>query len=433
MKYLVSLILFFVFSTNNAFAQTEPKVDSQQNCTLEIKLNSVIGAGSLDYLERAMSAARHKNCNSILMLINTPGGNLQTTRDMVQLILNSDIPVLCLVYPSGAHAGSAGAIILQACHVAGAVEATNIGAATPISATGGQLSKDLRKKILNDTISWLDGITKMRGRDLKFSHDIITQAKAVDAKEALKLGAIDTVSSDIDDYLKFANGRTVRLSAKKEVQVKVGELVPYEPDARTQILSLIADPEIAYLMFLGSLGLIYFEVTHPGMMAPGVVGGIGFVLSMISMNKLNVSWGAVALVLLGLVFMIAEAFVPSFGALGIGGTVAFVLGSLFLFDPATSGYSLPLTLILPTSIFLGLVLMGLAYLAFQTRHVKRRATYDVLVGKIAKVVQLDDNSLRAGLIEVNGETWKFLSKVDIALNDEVKVTSYKGLTLNVEK
>ena len=247
------------------FAQETP---ASNTCTLQMEVTGAIGAATLDDLQRAQKKAERENCGALLLLINTPGGSLHTTRLIVDEIFNSPRPILCLVHPAGAHAGSAGAIILQACHVAGAMEATNIGAATPIAATGEKIPEDLRNKLLNDTISWLEGITKLRDRNLEFSREIVSKAKAVDAKEALKLGAIEFVAKSSDEFLQFCQNRKVKLSVSKEVEVQVGPIVKYETDLRSQLLSLITDPQIAYIMFMGSLGLIYFELTHPGTFAP---------------------------------------------------------------------------------------------------------------------------------------------------------------------
>ncbi|HEX4922879.1 MAG TPA: hypothetical protein VFV50_02300, partial [Bdellovibrionales bacterium] len=308
-------------------SQTGPadQAKSGAACTLQMKVDGVIGPGTLDYLDRAYDEAKAQNCESLLLLINTPGGNLQSTRLIVERILNSPIPVLCLVYPSGAHAGSAGAIIMQACHVNGAVETTNMGAATPIDGGGADIGKDLRQKVLNDTISWVEGLAELRGRNKKFARDIVETAKVVTAKEALSIGAIDFVGEEVATFVKFAAGRTTKIANNKEPKkVATGQIKAFEPDFRYRLLELITHPQIAYLLFMISIGLLYFEITHPGMILPGVAGTLGLVLSLISFHLLDVRWGGLALLVLGLIFLIAEAFVPSFGALGVGGIIAFV-------------------------------------------------------------------------------------------------------------
>jgi len=204
MKILISILSFlFVLLCMNF------NVHAKETCTLEIKIEGVIGPGTTDYIDRAINKAKKLECSSFLALINTPGGSLESTRIIVEKILNSDIPFLCLVAPQGGHAGSAGAIILQACHVNGALKATNLGAATPVAGSGQEIPKDLRNKLVNDTVSWLEGVTKLRGRNLEFSKKIVDEAKAVSSEEAYKLKAIDILSDDIKGFLEKDNGRKV--------------------------------------------------------------------------------------------------------------------------------------------------------------------------------------------------------------------------------
>lgn len=399
-------------------------------CTLEIKIEGVIGPGVTDYIDRALLNAKQSECSSILALINTPGGNLESTRMIVEKILNSEIPFLCVVAPQGAHAGSAGAIILQACHVNGALKATNIGAATPITGDGKDMTEDLRKKVINDTVSWLEGVTKLRGRNLQFSRQIVDEAKAVSSEAALKLKAIDILSEDIKGFLAKAHGMKTTINQKDHV-VSVGEIQVYQQDSRFYILQIFSDPQIAYLLFMGSLALLYFEFTHPGMMAPGVIGAIGLVLSLISFHKMDVWWGGLALMLLGVVFLIAEIFVTSFGVLGIGGIIAFVLGGIFLFDPAHTGYVLPLLTILPTALVFGGLMFGVGYLMLKTRKLKVQTGSEEMIGKNAKVWKLE--SVRSGNVKLHGEIWKFESQEDLKVNDPIVVVAVDGLTLKVKR
>ncbi|MCX7978048.1 MAG: nodulation protein NfeD, partial [Bdellovibrionaceae bacterium] len=328
-----TLVLFFTTIFLSVF--------SYADCTLAVNVKDGIGAGTLDLLSRAEEQARAKGCGSLLIRLNTPGGSLQSTRLIVEKILSSELPWLCLVTPDGAHAGSAGAIIHQACHVNGGLPTTNVGAATPVSGGGQEMGKDLRAKMINDTVSWLEGVSKLRGRNTKFSRAIVEEAKAYNMVEAHKMGAVDFVVANEAEFLAKASGRRVKISADREIQVRVGEILNYEPDLRAKVLNFISDPELAYLIFMASLGLLYVELTNPGLIAPGVAGVIGLVLSLMTFHKLEIVWGALGLILLGLVFLVAELFVPSFGALGIGGFISFVVGSVLLFDSERTGVPVP--------------------------------------------------------------------------------------------
>lgn len=419
MRLLVFLSLFFISLAASA--------DITKDCTVKAVIDGPIGIASFDLLEGAVKKAEAEACENILLTINTPGGSLQTTRKMVETILNSGKVFMCLVSPAGGHAGSAGAIILQACHVAGAVETTNIGAATPVSGGGKEMGKDLRNKMVNDTKSWVEGLAKLRGRDVQFAKDIIELAKSVTATEAKRLGAIDYVVTTEKEFVIQANRKKVKVG-EGIVSVSPGRVIEYNPGIKNKVLQLVGDPEFAYMMFMGSVGLLYFELTHPGTILPGVIGGVGLVVSLISFHKLDVQWGGLLLILLGLLFMIAEAFVPSFGALGLGGVIAFFLGSFFLFDPEVSGFRLPLTTILPTVILLGAATFGLAYLAFKSLSIKKSNEFHEVVGKMGKIVKVDTEG-KEGQLEVYGEIWGFQSESVVAIGDEVKIKKHKGLKL----
>ncbi len=424
----IILVLLTMISIT-AVGQSEEKPD----CTVEVPITDVIGPATHDLLHRVEAFAAERKCSSILLLINTPGGSLDSTRRIVETILNSEFPYLCLISPGGGHAGSAGAIILQACHVNGAINGTRLGAATPVM-IGGEIPEDLRKKIMNDTRSWLESLTRLRGRNEKFGQDIILKATAVTSEEAYKLKAIDFVGGTKNEFLEFAKNRTVKMPGNKTTDVVVGETIPFDLDLRYKVVSLLTDPELAYVLLLGSLGLLYFEITHPGMILPGVIGAIGFVISMVAMHKLEVEWGGLALIFLGIAMLIAEMFVPSFGALGIGGIVAFIFGSIFLFDPAkTGGFQLPLSLILSVAFALGVIFLGIGYMLLSTRKLKKAGGFDDLMGQKARVVTVEESSGQRGTIEVRGEIWKFESPVAVSVGDQVRIRGHEGLVLKVEK
>lgn len=437
LKIFSTVVLALAFSALAVAAEpakvAAPQVapTTPEKCVIEFNLDNTIGLASLDFVKRAKKRAESHHCGSILMLLNTPGGNLQTTRLIVEEILNSKFPFLCMVYPAGAHAGSAGAIILEACHLAGAMATTNIGAATPIQESGENIPSDLRKKILNDTRAWLESIVKTRGRSEKFARDIIEQAKAVSAQEAFETKAIDFVGDSKAEFLKFAAGRSVKVDENLEMKIAIGPVMVLDQDLRFKVMDLLMNPQFAYMLMMGSIGLLYYEVTHPGLIAPGVVGGIGLIISLTSLHMLDATWGAVLLILIGIGLLIAEAFVAGFGVIGFGGVVAFFIGSLFLFDPEATGYSLPMLLILPTVIVLGVVMLGVAFLAFTARKKKNRAGFDALVGHMARVTDVQPGDGRYGYVEIEGELWKCTSDHPLRTGERVKIISHQGFTLNV--
>lgn len=424
MNRWIVLLIGFIFSFS---------AQAQNACTVEVEISGVIGPATTDLLKRVESFRANENCDSVLLLINTPGGSLETTRLVVEQILNSPVPYLCLVAPSGGHAGSAGAIILQACQVNGALTGTNLGAATPVS-MGQEMPQDLRQKILNDTRSWLESLTRLRGRSDKFGQDIILEAKAVTAEDALKLKAIDWVGGTKADFLKFSQGRSVKVVDNKVTLVKTGELKKFDLDTRYKLVSTLTDPQLAYMLLLGSLALIYFEFTHPGTFIAGTAGGVGLVIAMIALHKLDVEWGGLFLIFLGLAMLIAEMFLPTFGILGVGGVVAFVVGSIFLFDPVkTGGYQLPLSLILPVAVVFALIFIGVSLLVLRAYKVKKKGGFEDLMDVKAKVVSLEESNVHKGMIELRGEIWKFDSTELLNVGDEVRVHGFEGLILKVKK
>ncbi len=414
------------------------KAETVPTCTSVVAIENAVSTATYDFLDRAMKRANREACQSILLTINTPGGSLQTTRMIVEKILSSPIPVLCVVSPEGGHAGSAGALILLACHVSGVLPATNIGAATPIAGGGASLGDDLRKKVVEDTKSWAVSLAKKRGRSVQFAEAIVNDAKAYDS-DALKAGGVDILAKSIPDFLAQAAGREVSVAGTLEegsgtkTKVVVGATSPVEKDWRERVLSILTDPEFSYLLFMAAIGLLYFELTHPGAIAPGVAGALLLVISLIAFQKLDVAWGGVGLMILGIGFLVAEAFVPSFGALGIGGIVALAVGSLLMYDPASGGLSLSLWLSLGVPLTLGFTLFALALYIFRSR---RRGSESVsesgVIGEVVRVERVESEG-RKGALTVRGEIWSFESDQGVLPGDQVKIVSMNGLKLKIEK
>lgn len=411
---ITRILLLFCFLNLSAPALAE--------CVLAVQVNGAITAATMDYLARAEKEAQQKNCQSILLRMNTPGGELQATRSIVENILASSKPYFCLITPNGGHAGSAGAIILQACHVSGGLATTHLGAATPIMGTGQNLSEDLRQKVINDTVSWTESLAKTRNRNAQVAKDMVVDARSITADEAVKLKALDVAVKDEAEFLDFA---------AKKTKTEVGPLQEFQTDLRYQVLNFVADPELAYLMFMGSLGLLYLELTHPGLIAPGVIGGVGLVLSLIAFHKLDVQWGGFALMVLGIAFLVAELFITSFGVLGIGGLAALIMGSLFLFDPATSGYRLPLSLILTVSLGIGAFFLALGVLVLKTLKQSRKDLDAEMAGRIVKITSLE--SPQSGQVEIGGEIWRVESEDSLQVGDQVLILNRRGLILKVRK
>lgn len=421
-KYFIFLLLISLCS----FAKK-----AYPNCSLELQINSSIGVAIYDYIERGQEAAISNSCTSILLLVNTPGGVMQTTRLIVEKILNSPIPYLCLIHPAGAHAASAGAIIMQACHVAGAMESTSMGAATPVQGGGQDMAEDMKKKVINDTLSWVEGLIEKRGRNKKFGRDMVVEAKSISAKEALKVGAIDFVATSKQHFLEQAEGKEVKLIGDQVARVQRSPIQPFHKNIRFKVLDIFTEPFLIYIIFMGSLFLLYYEMTHPGMFLPGVVGLMGLVISLMSFHKLDVSWTGLLLIIIGMGFMLGEMFVPSFGALGIGGIISFLLGGVLLFDENKFGYELPfMSAVIPVAIGFGLLMILLGRIAFKAQHLPWfHYGKDNLLGDRGVVVQIAKKGKCK--VSLDGSIWSAISDSKVSLDQEVIVKRVDKLILYV--
>jgi len=340
-----------------------------------LAVQGAIRPASADYLVRGLDKAIEHQARLVVIELDTPGGLDTSMRDIIQAILASPVPVATYVFPQGARAASAGTYILYASHIAAMAPATNLGAATPIElAPSGDKSAapadDTRmRKVVHDAAAYIRGLAELRGRNAAWAERAVREAVSLPASEALKLNVVDLVATDLDDLLRQLNGRSVKLDGRTiTLDTAHATVERVMPDWRSRLLAVIGDPGIAYiLMLLGLYGLIY-EFANPGMLFPGVVGGICLLLGLFAMQAMPISYAGLALMLLGIVLMISEAFVPSFGALGLGGIAAFILGSVMLIDTDLPGYGLPWMLIVPVALISALFSFFVASMALRARQ-----------------------------------------------------------------
>ena len=338
-----------------------PLANTEQAATgpvLQLTIDGAIGPATADYVERALAHARAQHAALVIIRMDTPGGLDTAMRTIIKAITNSPIPVASYVAPSGARAASAGTYILYASHIAAMAPGTNLGAATPIQMGGSNplpqtnpADKDKdgklpalsnndaeREKVVNDAVAYIRGLAALHGRNAQWAEKAVREAASLPASEALRLKVVDIIANNETDLLKQIDGRKLKVEGH-EITLHTGGLViqPYEMDWRTRLLNVLTNPNIAYILLLiGIYGLI-LEFFHPGAVAPGTIGGICLILGMYAMQLLPINYAGVALIVLGVALMVAEAFQPSFGVLGIGGTVAFVFGSVILLDTEADG------------------------------------------------------------------------------------------------
>ncbi len=401
-----------------------------------IKIRSSINPGSGKYIIDSIEKSEQDKVKLLIIELDTPGGLVETTRGIVQKMLSSKIPIAVNVTPPGARAGSAGVMITLASHIASMAPSTNIGAAHPVAVSPD--SKDaLMEKVVNDISAFVEGIAKARGRNVSWAIDSVRNSVSITADEALKNKVIDFISKDSLDLVEKADGRTVRYidGNTQKLDLKDAVIEELKPSLKLRLLSFIADPNLAYLfMMLAALG-IYLELSHPGLILPGVVGGLSGILTMMSFQMLPISTAGIILLILGLLLIGAEFFVTAHGILGAGGTVALILGGIFLIDPSKTEVGVSYSTLIMVGLVFGAAVVLIAYYVLSVRKQPVQTGYEGMIGTKAIVVSYSPEKAD-GRIQTRGELWHFrLKKKGTALSvgDEVVIKDADGMTFIVEK
>jgi membrane-bound serine protease (ClpP class) len=423
-----------------AFLSLFPSVSADEHASapviLELKLDGEVEPVLATYIDEGIDDAAKRQASLILITMDTPGGLSDSMRDIIQHILSSPVPVAVYVSPTGARAASAGFFILLSADIAAMASATHTGAASPIMAIGGmqlQIDETLKRKILNDALAFLRSYAEKRGRNATLAETAVTDAKAFTDKEALDGKLIDLTAVSEDDLLRQLNGRQiVRFDGSKTKLALANPVrVPFELSARQKFLARIVEPDIFFiLLILGVLGL-YTEFTHPGVVAPGVVGGICMVLALYAMHILPVNLAGVLLILLALALFILEAKFTSHGVLAAGGIISMILGAMFLIrSPLTAG-GVSLGVALSVTLPFAVLTVFLMRLVLRSRSWKNQTGREEMINAQGIVVTpLADGT--EGMIRVHGELWRAISNQPVPEGKPVRVLKMEGLKLYVE-
>ncbi len=403
--------------------------------------DGAITTGTAEYVEAGLSAARNGGYDLLAIVLDTPGGHLEATRDIVKRMLASEVPVVVWVGPGGARAGSAGVFITLAANVAGMHPTSNIGAAHPVTGGGGDVEKeagkDMAKKVENDTAAFARSIARDRGRNAEWAEKAVRESVSVTAGEALKLGVIDLVAPDLTSLLAAADGRQMKTAAgPKTLRSKGAVLEPLSMTVRQRTLAFLSDPSIvALLMLVGMLG-IALEFYHPGSIVPGAVGAFCLLLAFLSMRVIPVNVGAVVLLLAGAALLVAEAYVTSHGIAGAAGAVCILLGTLLFIDKSSPEYRfdpgafrLSPLVVWPTPIALSALLGFVAWKVVRSRRGRLVAGAPGLVGEVGRA--LSPVGPQGGEVFLHGEYWRARSESAIPQGARVRVASVEGLTVTV--
>jgi membrane-bound serine protease (ClpP class) len=434
-------------------AQDEPR-HTEAGTAVVIEIRDAIGPATSNYFVRALEAARERDAQLIILQLDTPGGLDSAMRDMIRATLSSEVPVVTFVAPSGARAASAGTYLLYASHIAAMAPATNLGAATPVQIGApskpapqkddDKVNKERReqppedaapqsageRKAVNDAVAYIRGLAELRNRNADWAEAAVRSAVSLSARQALEQRVIDVVATDLADLLRQIDGRRVQVAGgERTLSTTTLQVDRIEPDWRTRVLAVLTNPNVAYLLMLAGIYGLLLEGYNPGAILPGVVGAISLLLALYAFQVLPVNYAGLGLMFLGLGLMTAEAFAPSFGVLGLGGIVAFVVGSIILLDTKVPGFQVARALIGGVALTGGLVFLLSAGFLVRARRQKVATGSEQLLRETA--VAMEDFE-HGGMVRLHGEIWRAHSATHVRQGQRLRVLRVTGLTVEVE-
>jgi membrane-bound serine protease (ClpP class) len=423
--YALIFILFLLSANLSTAEEKRPVFDM-------ITVSATITPPVAEYILQNINESAKGGAEGLIILLDTPGGLDLAMRDIAKGILNSPVPVLVYVSPSGARAASAGVIITVAAHVAAMTPGTNIGAAHPVGiGIGGAADKTMMAKVENDAVAYVRGIANKRGRNADWVESAVRKSESITAEEALRLKVIDFVSTDLNQLLIQADKKEVILSAGKRLLKTQGAVINEKKmGTRQKILSTISDPNIAYILFLVGLAGLYFEFATPGVILPGVIGGISLILAFFSMQTLPVNYAGVLLILFGIILFIAEIKVISHGILTMGGVVSLIMGSLLLFDSPDPALRVSWKVMVPVLTIICLFFVSVIGLVLKAQVRKQRTGGEGMLGETGEAAT---DVYETGKVIIKGEYWNASSEKPVEKGKDIKVVSVEGLKVRVEK
>lgn len=398
----------------------------------EIDVDGPINPASADYIIDSIDRAQSDGAAALVIQLDTPGGLLSSARDIVKALLNSPVAVIVYVAPAGASAASAGTFVTEAANIAAMAPGTTIGAAHPVDMSGGDIQGVMAEKVENFTASFAKTIAHQRGRNESWIEQAVRKSSAINDREALKLHVIDLSAPDLQSLLDQVSGRSVTLAGGHIVKLDLRHAIVRQRGMRVgeSLLNRLADPNLMYLLMLAGMLGLYFEFAHPGVYLPGVVGAICFLLALASFEVIPINIAGFLLVLVGAGLLVSEVFVTSYGVLGIGGVVAFVIGSLFLVDTSQTNLVVSRQIIAGAAIGFSALVLGIGFLVVKERRRPATTGREGLLGEIGEVREAIAVGT-AGRVLVHGEIWRAVADTALATGTRVRVEAVHGLEIVV--
>jgi len=391
-----------------------------------LKIEGAIGAVTDERVEQAIELVEDENAELLIVTLNTPGGFSNATRSICSNFLNSKVPVCVYVSPSGAHAGSAGVYMVYASHIAAMAPTTNIGSAHPVSGSGEKIDSIMNEKVTNDAVAQIRSYAQKKGRNEEWAEKVVRESVSITDKDALEINVIDVIARDIDDLLEQLNGREIELTyGKKTLALENPEIEEIETSFAHQILKVITDPNIAFLlMSIGGLGIM-LELYNPGSIFPGVVGAISLILAFYAFQTLPINFAGLALILLAAVLFIAEIKIISHGLLTIGGVISLFFGGLMLIDTVDPALGISKSVLISVALFIGVVVFIVTWLVVKAQKNRPIIGNEGIIGQTGEI-------RKGGYVYVEGALWKIDASEKYETGSKVEVTAVDGLKLKIK-
>ncbi|CAB5084977.1 Putative membrane-bound ClpP-class protease associated with aq_911 [Olavius algarvensis associated proteobacterium Delta 3] len=417
---IIQIILAaFILCGGSAYAQSDT--------VYVIPVADAISPGVADYIKKGIEKASETGAAAVVIELDTPGGLADSMRKIVMAIYKSEIPVVVFVSPSGARAASAGVMITMAADIAAMAPGTNIGAAHPVGAGGKEINETMEDKVTNDMVAYVKGIAKKRDRNEEWAEKAVRESVSVTASEALENNIIDLIAEDMDDLIKQINGREI--AGKGTLNLQDPQMVVMKETFRDKVLKTISNPNIAYILMLIGLAGLYFELSHPGAIFPGVIGGIAIILAFFALQTLPVNYAGLLLIVLAVVFFIMEMKIASYGLLSVAGVTSLLLGSLMLFEGDSPEIRVAWQVMIPTVGLISAFFIAVAGMVFKAHVSQPRTGVSGLIGQVGVVKNIIDP---AGKVFIRGELWNAEAGTTIPEGVKVRVVNVTNLMLEVE-